>query len=101
MPAFLSIKMQIKFKNTTGPGPALVSDLKGSNPVSAILRLNQREGPSSAISSQKGFHAFSEILWLASKPGASQTFLQFATAISTEGTGVCTTAGSQSWQGSG
>lgn len=50
---------------------------------------------------RKGFMAFSEILWLASKPGASQTFLQFATAISTEGIGVCTTAGSQSWQGSG
>lgn len=42
---------------------------------------------------RKGFVAFFEILWLAVEPRASQTFSQFATGISTEGTGVCTTAG--------
>lgn len=65
MPAFLSVKMQIKNKKTEGPGPASVSDLKRSNPVSPTPRLKQREGQS-----RKGFHGIFEILWLASEPGA-------------------------------
>lgn len=37
--------------------------------------------------------AFFKILWLASKPGASRPFPQFAGGVSAEGAGACSCAG--------